>query len=463
MTGPIRKVALLVIAAFIVAAVHLTYISLTQGEKLSGHPLNRRQAGIEQTIVRGGIFDRRGEQLAETMWQGSRRQRLYPQGRASAHIVGYDSTQYGKSGLEAAYNGELLGLTGTAKLENLAARLLGRHPEGINLQLTVDSRLQELAADMLKGRRGAVVAIEPRTGKVLVMASSPAFDPGQIDRQFAEVSRDPASPLLNRTLQGLYLPGSTMKVVTGAVALSQSAATRQGTILCPGYLDIEGRRLGDIKTHGQVDFDRAMAVSCNTYFGRLGLALGAKTFSRGAAGFGFNSGLAFDLPVRNSVFPDAGTLNANGLAEAAIGQGGVAATPLQMALVTAAIANDGVMMKPFLVQTLAEANGRVLRQTRPEVLTRSVDRDTARRVMQAMVGAVVNGTGRPAAIPGVNVAGKTGSAENPHGEPHAWFVGVAPAEQPRVAVAVVVENAGHGGAVAAPIAREIMIQVLNER
>lgn len=460
MNAAVRKVALLALVAFTVIAFYLTYLILIQGDRLAAHPMNRRQSRIEQMIDRGGIFDRQGEKIAETVWEGSRARRVYPRGRVFAHLVGYTSVKYGKAGLEAAFNEELLGLTGLGRLENLAARLLGRRPQGHNLHLTVDSRLQSLAVDMLGNRRGAVVAIEPQTGKILVLASAPGFAPESIEEQFEEISQRPDSPLLNRAVQGLYPPGSTMKLVTGAVALSRSLADVTEKIDCPGYLMIEGRRLGDSGVHGQVDFDRALAVSCNTFFGRLGVALGEQEFARGAKQFGFNREIPFSLPVEQSRFPADGKLTANGLAEAAIGQGEVVATPLQMAMVAAAVANGGIMMKPFLVETVTDSTGRIVAETRPAVLEQPVDEKTANRVLEAMVTAVRVGTGRAAALPGVAVAGKTGSAENPHGDPHAWFIGIAPAEQPRVAVAVIVENAGAGGKAAAPIAREVMREAL---
>jgi peptidoglycan glycosyltransferase len=460
MKDNVKRLAFLISAGFFLLAVYLAYIQVYQADKLYAHPKNQRLARWEETVNRGGIFDRNGEVLAETIASGGALRRVYPRGAAFAGVIGYNSPRFGKTGLEAAYNDYLLGLNSSDRLQNIIRCMEGKSPQGNNLKLTVDARLQKQAARLLGDRKGAAVVLNPSTGEILALVSSPSFDPGAVDTLWPQLNNSPDSPLLNRALQGLYPPGSTFKTVTGAAVLVNNKDYFHHRYFCPGYININGRRLNCIRVHGRVDFSEAMAFSCNVYFVQAALELGPQLFFRTAQNFGLNENLPFELPFSKSNFPTVAQLSPNAVAESAIGQGKVLVTPLQMALITASLANNGVMMRPFLVKEICNPDGKVLFTGVPAPLFTSVNRETAGLIKSAMFGVVDFGTGRVSAIRGVEVAGKTGSAQNPHGSAHAWFIGFAPVAQPRVAVVVVIENGGAGGTVAAPLARDLMAQVL---
>lgn len=411
--------------------------------------------------MRGVITDRQGKILARTVKEKEGLRREYPLGEAAAQVIGYASNRFGSSGLEAAYAGELLGIKGWARFKNLAAQLAGRQPRGADLSLTLDADLQDLAYRLLAGRRGAIVALDPRTGAVLALASSPSFNPNNLAGEMARIAARPGgSPLLNRAIQGVYPPGSTLKPVTAAAALGANTAVAGGKFVCPGFLEVNGRRLHCPHPHGTVDFSQAMMYSCNVTFAKMALEVGGENFVRTAESFGFNQEIPLELPVLPGRLPPSSKLNANELAEIAIGQGEVTTTPLHMALIAAAIANDGLMMRPFIVESVKAFNGRVIWQVKPRVWRVTTGAEVAKIIRRAMEAVVARGTGQAAELPGVRVAGKTGSAQNPQGKAHAWFIGFAPVEAPRAAVAVIIENGGAGGEVAAPLAREVLAKAI---
>ncbi|GEA15093.1 MAG: penicillin-binding protein [Moorella sp. (in: firmicutes)] len=455
----VRRLALATGVFFVILIVYLTYIQAIAGERLYLNPLNPRLNLVEQQTERGTIYDRAGRVLARTVGNPGQFQRQYPYGQAAAQVVGYVSGRFGSSGLEASRDGDLLGLTGWQQLVNKGRRLIGQAARGNDLHLTLDADLQSLATNLLAGRRGAVVALDPRTGAVLALASSPAFDPNRLEEEWQRINSPGAgSPLLNRAIQGLYPPGSIMKLVTATAALEADPGILQRDFYCPGYLEVQGWKLTCPRPHGHLNFQQAMMYSCNVTFATLALEAGADKFKETAALYGFDKPLKFDLPVEESRVP--GRLDASALAGSSIGQGAVLATPLQMAMVTAAIANKGILMQPYLVEKVTAAGGRLLWQAVPRPLQVVTGARVAADIKNAMVATVNGGTATAASLPGTQVAAKTGSAQNPGGETHAWLVAFAPAEEPRIAVAVVVENAGAGGAVAAPIAREIMAAAL---
>ncbi len=459
MKNNVRYLATAVSAVFIILAVYLTYIQAVAGEGLYLNPLNPRLVLLEKNIQRGTIYDRYGQTIARTVGTEGHFQRQYPYGSATAQTVGYVSERYGSSGLEASYAGHLLGFTGAQRFFNEGQRLMGQTARGNDLILTLDVQLQQLAVKLLSGRRGAVVALEPATGAVLVLASSPTFDPNRLQENWQGINTpESGSPLLNRAIQGLYPPGSIMKLVTAIAALEDDLGIVKKQFYCPGYLEIEGRKLTCPRAHGHIDFQEAMMYSCNVTFANLALGAGKGKFKQAAELFGFNRVPDFELNVVESQIPD--SFDDNTLVESCIGQGAVLASPLQMALVTAAVANKGIMMQPYLVDKISSATGRILQQVQPKPLQITAGTEVVNIVKNAMVATVTGGTAASVALPGVQVAAKTGSAQNPAGESHAWLVAFAPAEAPQIAVAVVVENAGYGGVAAAPIAREIMAVAL---
>ncbi|WP_031516186.1 peptidoglycan D,D-transpeptidase FtsI family protein [Desulfofalx alkaliphila] len=458
MKNNIRNLGIFILLLLTILIFYLSYIHLKMGSELASHPNNRRMAEQMANIHRGSIYDRKGVVLAESRWVDEGSVRVYPRGAETANIIGYTSKKYGASGLESTYDIELLGMNREEKLFNEIRKATGQSQLGQDLVLTLDAELQHLAVELLGGKRGAVVAVDPRTGAILAAATSPSFDPNNLEQEWEHLQNNKDAPLLNRAFQGAYPPGSVMKLITAAGALAQG---HQGGDLvnCPGYLMVEGFKLED-NVHGHVDLTEALVVSCNTAFGQLALEMGRQPFVQVAEQFGFNTDFALGVESRPSTMGDIENMDSRQLAVTAIGQGDLLVSPLHMAMVAAAVANGGSMMQPYLVQEVRNSLGKTSYQHRPGLMLQATDAETARIIGDAMAAAVERGTARAAAIGGIEVAGKTGTAENPHGASHAWFVGFAPVQQPRVAVSVIIENGGSGGRVAAPIAQKVISEAL---
>lgn len=463
----IRHLAYFLLSILLVLVVYVTMVPayldhvekrVQRGELVSLQ--DPRNWAYQAAVKRGQILDRNGVVLAETVPQGQWFNRHYPLGAAAAHVTGYNSLRYGSAGLEAGYAPALLAMEEADRLKTFLDRLRGRQVEGNHLVLTLDADLQQMAYERLGGRRGAIVVLEPATGAILALASSPSFDPGELDRGMEIWHQDRSAPLLNRATQGAYPPGSVFKIITAAAALQNLTGVTAREFQCPGHLIVEGFRLEDNAVHGEVDLHRAMTVSCNVTFATLGLEVGGAKLHQAAASFGLGRGAALGIPYRPGSLAPAGELSGTELASSAIGQGRVLVNPLQMALVTAAVANGGTIMKPYLVAGVRTPEGHWRDEVRPGPWLKPMDVQTAGLITATMVAVVNDGTGKSAALRGIQVAGKTGSAQNPGGQSHAWFTGFAPAENPTVVVAVVLENAGGGGSVAAPLARDILAAAL---
>lgn len=462
MNKNIVKIAGLIIAAFLINIGYLTYLQVFQSEKLLNHPRNRRLQILEETVLRGKVIDSKGNVLAETIVQNDGNKRIYPFGELTAHVTGYESKRYGRTGLESSFNGSLLGFTRDLVDNDFwSLKKFQTSDRGNDLILSIDVSLQKLAYQKLGKRKGAIVAIEPSTGRVLAMVSKPGYNPQLLETEWQQLSADPESPLLNRAAQGLYPPGSTFKVVTAAGILKQNPESINKIFNAPGYIIVEGRRIEDQQAQGKLNFTQALALSSNYVFATLGIEMGADRLAEMANSFLINNKMPFDLEVSTGRFPL--PQSKSELAEAAIGQGRILTTPLNMALVAAAIANKGNIMSPRIVDEIRAPGGSVIWQSEPRVLAKAVPEHTASLLRDMMVASVKSGTGNQAAITDTQVAGKTGTAENPHGIPHAWFIGFAPANDPKVAVAVVIENGGTGGREAAPVAREIMKAVIKTK
>lgn len=464
MNRNIVKLAGLVFAAFAIVIMYQTYIQVFESSSLLNHPRNRRLQMLEESITRGSIMDCNGRILAETVVTGPGRKRVYPYREITSNIIGYVSQRYGRWGLEESYNENLLGLKdGLAGDDFWALQRIGAPKKGDNLVLSLDVNLQQAAYGMLGKRKGAVVAIEPATGRILAMVSRPGYNPETVDTDWEKLRENPDSPLLNRAAQGLYPPGSIMKVVTAAGILALKPDTLDRIFDAPGFITVQGRRIEDSQARGRLSLTDAFAISSNFVFATLGMEQRAQNFTQTADHFGIGKKIPFELPTERGNLPDPNSLSKLELAESAIGQGRITVTPLNMALVAVAVANDGEVMAPTLVDEIKTPDGAVVSRTQPKLLWTAVDKNIAETLKRLMLAPVSRGTGVLAAISGVQVAGKTGSAQNPHGKTHAWFIGFAPAEKPRVAVAVIVENGGAGGREAAPIAREIMKKVIEQK
>lgn len=461
-TLSLRRIAYLLLLIVAILLVYISYLQIIASDKLAAHPLNRRTVELERRVERGVIYDRTGEKLAYSIeGPGGVWQREYPLGAIAAHITGYISERYGLAGLEGVYNRQLSGLANPEQRLGAVARLWPSQG-GASIVLTIDSELQKTAWKALGARRGAVVAMNPQTGAILALVSRPSFDPSSVDIDWSSIASSQDSPLINRAAQGLYPPGSIIKILVAEAALKEKVAEITTSFLCKGKLAIGQDYVlheANNHAHGKVDLEEALAVSCNVTFGQLAMQLGRGKMAKAYEKYGFaqaSSSELIDLPAR---LPEFSRLSEGDLAQAGIGQGSLLVTPLKMAMLASVFANKGVMMRPYVVQKILSPSG-VTEDAEPSVFLKPVDQLTANLVRKMMVAVVNEGTGSAAQLSRIQVAGKTGTAENPHGESHAWFIGFAPADNPQVAIAVIVENGGSGGAVAAPIARQVLAQAL---
>ncbi len=482
---PVLRVAMAIGLAYVLIAGTLTYWQVARADVLTVDPGNPLIQAAQQETLPGEILDSRGTVLAHSVRRpdGSI-QRVYLADPSLGPLLGYRSAQFGTAGLEAAQNGVLMGLPGSSESDLLLRKLRPSLDRPADVTLSIDMRLQQDAEQLMGNRRGAVVAIDPATGRILAMVSTPGFDPNQVANPataaaaFQRLSKDPGSPFLDRATQGLFVPGSVFKLVTSIAGLGSGTITPQTTypdqpaeektgFLVDGYRVIDGHHLFTDGT--ALDYTQALEVSCNIYFAHVGLAVGGPALVQWAARLGFGAPLPFDLPTAASQVtggggPLGGFKDRVELANAAYGQAEVLVTPLQMALVAATIANGGVEMQPQLVIGTRTAGG-TFQARQPVAWHTVVDPATASVIASAMEQAVEGAWGIPfageAAIPGVPTAGKTGTAQlGGSGEPHSWFVGFAPVQGARIAVAVLLERAGSGATEAAPLAGHLMADYL---
>lgn len=454
----IASVAALFVVLFSLLAARAAYVMVIDGPSIAAKPFNPRHALVQRR--RGRILATDGTVLAESV--GGRR--VYPLGDSLAQTLGYISTRYGASGIEAAYDRALTPSDTTGDIAGQWAELLAAFrgtsakSHGADVVTTIVPAIQKEAWTQLDAyARGAVVVLDPRSGAVLALASVPSFDPNTIDRTFAHVASNAQSPLLNRSIEGLYPPGSTFKVFTAGAALESGTVSMSTTFQDPGYLHIGTFTLhdNDNEATGYQDLTGAFALSSNVDFGGITLKMGLDRFYRYLRRWGIGASLDFQLPAATARFPPKNDVTPGELAQMGFGQGALLVTPLQMALIASTVANGGVEPRPFIVRQIVRA-GVAASVTPAGALSTPISADTAADVKKMMVAVVQRGTGTTAQLAGVQVAGKTGTATNPHGAAHSWFVCFAPANRPRVAVAVVVENAGYGATVAAPIARNVL-------
>ncbi len=475
-TGVLGRVAIgrrltavaLVLTVLLGAVVaNLTYLQVFDAPALAANPANTRGLADELRQQRGSIITADSVVLAESVPSGAEYRRTYPAGSLGAHIVGYYSARYGRAGVEQAMNDTLTGKRTFASFADLVNSLAGAQVPGNDVRLTIDSTIQAAAQKALGTHRGACVVLDPRTGAVLAMASSPTYDPAKVTAGWDSLSSASAAPLVDRAAVSLYPPGSTFKVVTLTGALGAGIVTPASTFPGPASIDIGGAPITNYggSGYGTVTLEKATASSINTVYAQVADKLGAGRLVAQADRFGFDTKPALEVPTKASLMPDPAEMTRWETAWAGDGQpvgehaspAGPQATPLQMALVAAGIANNGVVMRPYLVGSITDEGGAVLSATKPRQWLTATDPATAATVRALMIGVVKNGSGTRAAISGVTVAGKTGTAEAGKSvQTHAWFIAFAPAENPRVAIAIVLENAGVGGQVAAPAAKPVL-------
>ncbi|HEX5610056.1 MAG TPA: penicillin-binding protein 2 [Solirubrobacterales bacterium] len=482
MNRQIVKLFAFIVALFAVLIGFTSYWSVFDAKALKEKNANKRPLLEQQQIRRGRILAADGTVIAKSVAKGKgdarRFVRRYPEGALYGHPIGYSFVRYGDTAFEQFHNDQLVGEE--SEFASILDELTGQTQEGNDIVTNIDAHAQQVALEGLEAAGfGAVVALEPRSGEVKVMASNAPYDPNrvpfEIKRLFAQNVR---TPLVNRATQGLYPPGSTFKVVTAAAGLESGAITPETPIDAPGTIDAEGIPLSNDFNEDffGATLDTALTNSVNTWFAQLGEKVGEDEMFETMEKFGFNATPPIDLPdneVYNSgVYEENRTLTRRDpidLARMSIGQERLLATPLQIAMVAAAVANGGKLMKPQIWNRVIDPDGRVTERLDPDEYSEPVSEETAAELTTAMEGVVSEGTGTNAAIPGVAVAGKTGTAETPGNKAcgggaeqnQAWFMGFAPADDPQIAIAASVEcTEQFGNDVAAPIFREVAEAIL---
>lgn len=467
----IIKILIVFSSAFMLLIGYISYFEICQGQSIVSRPDNKRLKDKENQVLRGTIYDRNMTVIAQSKrLSDNTQERVYHEGYGQpyAAILGYCSNKYGSSGLEAKYASTLMDSNMANPLKVFKDMLSGAEVKGNNLVLTTDSDLTKTAYDALGNYRGAVVALNPSTGEVLAMVSKPVFNPGTIDEDWNTlIKENEEGPFINRATQPrMYPPGSIFKVIVASEALKHIPDIESRIFYCSGKLKIGNYTLSDYgnERHGNIDIHDALVHSCNITFGQIGMLLGADTLKSGAEDFMFNKPVDyFDLPVNESVFPTISPGRNDSLAQSSIGQYKVTVTPFEMALVASTIANGGTMMKPYLVNSVTDSYGDVISTTKPSVLANPIDPEIAEKVKEMMVDVVKRGTGGNCRIAGIEVAGKTGTAEvGKNVQAHSWFIAFAPADNPKIAVAVIVENEETIKEKAASVAKQVIEEYLKK-
>lgn len=481
MNKELRRVSVLVVLMFVALFASSSIIQVFQQGALQADGRNARVLYASFEAQRGPILVD-GEPVAYSQRVDSRYnyQRVYPAGELYSTVTGFFTVLPSTGGLEHQLNSYLTGDSDALFLSRLNAILTGQDPQGSAVELTIDPVVQQAAWDALGDERGAVVAIDPKTGAILALVSKPTYDPnalavlnpGGVQSAYEALDASPDDVLVNRGIAGdLNPPGSVFKLVVTAAALESGQYTPESEFPNPPTLDLPGTSTpisnsadGTCGGGATASIATALRLSCNTTFAQLAGALGPNAIREQAEEFGFGREFGIPMPVEPSVYPQIDPDDEAQVWLTGFGQASVRTSPLQMAMVSAAIANGGVLMQPTVVESIVAPDLSVLESLQPKTFSTPIRPETAATITQLMVQGVANGVANNARIDGVEVAGKTGTAENGPGEPHTlWFTGFAPANDPRVAVAVVIEDrpTGFGNLIAAPIAKKVMEAVVN--
>lgn len=449
MNNRILFVMVFFIIIFLFIVVYLVYFQLFKAETLANNDHNKRNWIDENSIDRGSIIDRNGKVLVYSQKdENGSSHRVYNFGRVDSSFTGFNSIQYGKSGLEKTYNKELLNLS-RAPISKFRG-MVEKTGVGNDINLTINQSIQDIAYKYLENRTGSIVVMDPRTGEILAMVSNPSFDPNTLDSDWDQLIQNNDGPLLNRVSQGIYRPGSTFKIVTTSAILDNQIDQNyndSGKETIQGY-DI--KNYGD-QVFGPLNLRSAFINSVNTYFAAKTDTMGSDKLKETSEKFMFNKKYSFDLDIVESKIPF-DDLNQADLAMTGFGYGKTQVTPLHMAMVTSAIANNGQMMAPILVKSVVNKDGKVIKEKQPQVLSDVTSSENSQKIRDLMVGVINEGTGKSAFQSGVQIAGKTGTADRENGSTDAWFVGFAPAYDPKISIVIILENDGStGGQSAAPI------------
>lgn len=482
MNIPLRRAAYAILGAFVILVASVTYIQAVKGPDLRDDPRNPRVVAWRTGRQRGPIMSSDGVTLANSTPSTSDPklyEREYPEGDLYAHTVGFTSVLYGSRGIERTRSADLVS-DRDATISGVLTGLLGGDTKPRGVRLTINHALQLIAAEALGDQKGSVVALDPTTGAILAMVTYPRFDPNDLvgpDAGLAgqTLETDPSEPLRDRAIDQTYAPGSIFKVITTASGLDTGLVSPSSEFADPIELQLPGtnstisnynNKVCDNGTSVLLEF--AFVKSCNTVFAQLGMDLGGNRLGTTANAFGFNAEIPFEFSVLTSNFPPPGTIENDpaATAQSAIGQRNDRATPLLMALMAAAVANNGNVMVPYLVDEIFTSGGGIESRTETTIWRRAMSPASAAVLSDMMEQVVISGTGRKAAVPGIRIGGKTGTAEVTDKAPHAWFIGFGPvgasSDIAQIAIAVVVESGGDfgesatGGSVAAPIAQQVL-------
>jgi len=484
MNREIKRISTIVLAMFLALLVSTSILQVFQADSLSADSRNSRARNDAYSEQRGAILVA-GQAVAQSVPTQDvyKFQRVYSNGPLYSSVTGYFPVNGEATGLEGALNDKLAGSSNAQFFDRVNAILTGKNPQGASVETTIDPVAQKAAYDALGNQQGAVVLLEPKTGRILAMVSKPDYDPNllashnqdAVQAAYKQLLAAPGSPLTNRTIGGgLNPPGSTFKPVMSAAAFGSGKYTKDSQLPNLASLPLPGSgtvvKNDNFSTCGPgatVSIATAQILSCNIPFAELGMQMDAQTIHSQAEKFGFNQSLSIPIKVEKSVYPL--YLDQAERALGSFGQLDDRATPLQMAMVSAGIANGGNLMYPNLVDSIRSADLQPLETFQPKVLSQVATQANADTIKQMMVDGVDHGVASNARIDGVQVGGKTGTAQNGAGDPYTlWFTGFAPANDPRFAVAVVVENGGGqgqngtGNSIAAPIARKVLEAVLNK-
>lgn len=439
---------------------YMSYYLLVDANKVSNNAYNVRLQDQENSVYRGKILASDGEVLAQTILTDSgEKVRQYTHGPVFAHVIGYSTV--GMTGVEKLANQYLLKADNSNILQDLYQEVTGEQYVGCTVVTTLDTSLQETAYSMLGDNQGAVVALDPSTGKILAMVSKPDYDPNTIRDIWEELinSDNGDSRLVNRATQGLYPPGSTFKLLTALEYLRENPDYDGGVLFnCTGELDYNGQVIhcSEGAVHGPMSVRTALEQSCNGFFATIGATLSPTGFRNTCEDFLFNEKLPVDFEYKKSSFSLDSDSSEWDQMQVSFGQGTTLATPLQMALVASSVANGGTMMTPYVLDSVLDGEGNEIKKFLPKSCANPMTAEEAEQLKSYMTSVVSDGTGYMAQSDSYQAAGKTGSAEyDSTGNTHAWFIGFAPAENPQIAVAVIVEGGGSGGHVAAPIAKAL--------
>lgn len=475
MNTPIRRLFLISVIMFASLIAMLGYRQVIEAQDLADNPQNTRKVFAQMRIERGLILGSDKSELARNRKEDDLYYRIYPTGDLAPHLVGYNDPTYGQVGLEHSQNSYLTGTADEVEIVNLIDMLTGKEKRGADLKLTINPKVQRTALGELQklGKSGAVVVLEVQTGAVVAMVSNPTYDSNQLADNWQQLNSDPNAPLFNRATQGLYTPGSAFKLITTAAALESGSFTPQSRFRDDkGEIVIDGFTVHNYRPEpfGEHSLQEALSQSINTTFAQIGDQLGEKIIVDYMQKFGFYEKPPLDLPadeiMASGRYGDGELLSPGDsmdrvqVASMAFGQEQLLVTPLQMALVAQSIANGGKMMTPYSVESVADYNGTIVKQAKPGVWKTPIEPGTASDLKDMMVKVVNEGTGSKTKTSKVQMAAKTGTAEVTGRGPNAWFMGFAPADNPKYAIAVVVEDSDSGGGLAGPVMRETMLSAL---